>query len=190
MQLKHGSVSSPPSRAQLYLENMEANGLESGKFFPETRAGLRDPFAPDDVPNVQPPADGKIASAGQPHAAMLDETGRDWKKHQVAAGQNLDITWAFSMPHKTRRFNYFLTKSDWNPHQPLGRDQFEPKPVHSVQLTTQPYWDAAAGDLIPANPTTHTVRLPQRTGHQVLLAVWEVADTGNAFYQVIDLDFA
>ncbi|CAK8743194.1 GlcNAc-binding protein A [Sodalis praecaptivus] len=31
--------------------------------------------------------------------------------------------------------------------------------------------------------------LPQRSGYHVILAVWEVADTGNAFYQVIDVDF-
>ncbi|MBA4152342.1 MAG: chitin-binding protein [Acinetobacter sp.] len=42
----------------------------------------------------------------------------------------------------------------------------------------------------PANPTVHNVPLPERTGYHVLLAVWEVADTGNAFYQVVDLEFA
>lgn len=188
MKPMHGAVQSPASRGQLYLENGAANGLEAGKFFPETRAGLKDPYAPDDVANVAPPQDGKIASAGQPNAAMLDETGRDWKKHPVQAGQDLDVTWAFTAPHKTRRFNYFLTKSDWNPHQPLARDQFEHEPIRKVQLPGQPYW--SADDLLPKDPTTHTLPLPQRTGHQVLLAVWEVADTGNAFYQVIDLDFA
>ncbi len=188
MKPMHGTVQSPASRGHLYLENGAANGLEAGKFFPQTQAGLRDPYAPDDVPNVTPPADGKIASAGRPEAAILDETGRDWKKHSVEAGQRLDVTWSFTAPHKTRRFNYFLTRSDWNPHQPLARDQFEPSPFHTVQLAGQPYW--AADDLTPANPSTHALPLPPRTGHQVLLAVWEVADTGNAFYQVIDLDFS
>lgn len=31
--------------------------------------------------------------------------------------------------------------------------------------------------------------LPERRGYHVLLAGWEVANTGNAFYQVIDLNF-
>ncbi|WP_260334510.1 lytic polysaccharide monooxygenase [Streptomyces beigongshangae] len=35
------------------------------------------------------------------------------------------------------------------------------------------------------------MHLPERrAGHHVLLAVWEVADTGHAFYQVIDLQFS
>ncbi|MGV2805610.1 chitin-binding protein, partial [Clostridium perfringens] len=31
--------------------------------------------------------------------------------------------------------------------------------------------------------------VPSRTGYQVILAVWEIADTGNAFYNVIDVNF-
>lgn len=183
----HGAVSSPPSRGHLYLENWQANGLEAGKFFPATTAGRPDPFAPDDVVNAQPPADGKIASAGKDFAASLDEVGTDWKKHPVTSGQNLDITWGFHAEHKTRRFNYFLTKNGWNPEQPLTRAQFETEPFHSVQLPEQPYWEHP---LSPGNPTTHTLPLPRRSpGHQVLLAVWEVADTGHAFYQVIDLQY-
>jgi chitin-binding protein len=140
------------------------------------------------VASSRPPQDGRIASAGHDFAAILDETGCDWKKHQVSSGQDLEITWSYHAPHKTRRWNYFLTQADWDPSQPLARDQFEQQPVHTVQLSGQPFW--AADDLLPPNPTTHTVRLPRRLpGHQVLLAVWEVADTGNAIYQVIDLDF-
>ncbi|MFD9393791.1 lytic polysaccharide monooxygenase auxiliary activity family 9 protein [Streptomyces sp. NPDC060000] len=187
MQSRHGAVSSPPSRAHLYLEDWQANGLEAGKFFPQTQAGLSDPFAPSDVVNAQPPEDRRIASAGKDFAASLDEVGRDWKKHPVTSGQNLEITWGFHAEHKTRRFNYFLTKNDWDPKQALTRAQFETKPFHSVQLTEQPYWEYP---LATGNPTTHTMRLPERrVGHHVLLAVWEVADTGQAFYQVIDLQY-
>ncbi|MFI9064476.1 lytic polysaccharide monooxygenase auxiliary activity family 9 protein [Streptomyces sp. NPDC053429] len=186
MDVKHGAVSSPASRAQFHLEDWQANGLEAGKFFPAMQAGLHDPFAPEDVVNAQPPVDGKIASAGKDFAASLDAPGRDWKKHMVRSGEDLEITWGFHAEHKTRRFNYFLTKNGWDPQQPLSRPQFELKPFHSVQLTEQPYWQH---ELSPGNPVTHTMRLPERSGYQVLLAVWEVADTGNAFYQVIDLDF-
>jgi predicted carbohydrate-binding protein with CBM5 and CBM33 domain len=31
--------------------------------------------------------------------------------------------------------------------------------------------------------------VPQRTGYQVIYAVWEIADTSNSFYQAIDVDF-
>lgn len=35
----------------------------------------------------------------------------------------------------------------------------------------------------------HTIKLPERSGYHVILGVWEVADTGHAFYQVIDVNF-
>ncbi|WP_424141112.1 lytic polysaccharide monooxygenase [Sodalis glossinidius] len=41
--------------------------------------------------------------------------------------------------------------------------------------------------MTPPDPTIHDVMLPQRSGYHVILAVWEVANTGNAFYQVIDV---
>jgi chitin-binding protein len=141
------------------------------------------------VVSNQPPEDGRIASAGHDFAKTLDEPGTDWSKHPVQSGQQLSITWQFHAPHKTRRWNYFLTRRDWNPATPLTRAQFEHEPFHVVQLPCQPFW--SCDDLIPANPTTHTLTLPPRpAGHHVLLTVWEVADTGYAFYQVIDLGFA
>ncbi|MGW1496939.1 lytic polysaccharide monooxygenase auxiliary activity family 9 protein, partial [Streptomyces sp. NPDC002402] len=121
--------------------------------------------------------------------AKLDEpdSRQDWHKHPVAAGKALDITWNYHAPHKTRRWNYFLTKSDWDPAAPLTRAQFDLEPIATYQNTGQPYWSAE--DLVPEDPTVHSVALPRdREGYHVLLSVWEVADTGNAFYQVIDLN--
>ncbi|CUU57612.1 chitin-binding protein [Parafrankia irregularis] len=184
---RHGTISEPASRANIYLQEWQANGLESGKFFPATEGGLNDPFAPDDIPSDPPPVDGKIASAGQDFAAELDRPGSDWQKHPVGSGQQLSITWTFRAPHRTRRWNYFLTRQDWDPSMPLSRAQFESDPVAQFQNTGQPYWSAE--DLEPENPTRHTFTLPPRQGYHVLLSVWEVADTPKGFYQVIDLDF-
>jgi chitin-binding protein len=188
----HGRVTTPPSRAALYLPEWVANEMEAGKFFPETAGGLSDPVAPDDVKNEAPPVDGKIASVGRSEALALDApkdpSGSPWKRHPVASGESLTIEWAYTMPHKTRRWNYFITKSGWDPNKPLTRAQFETKPFHTVQLSCQPYW-ACQTELNPPNPTSHTMTLLQRQGHHVILAVWEVADTARAFYQVIDVEF-
>ncbi|MES9558089.1 MULTISPECIES: lytic polysaccharide monooxygenase auxiliary activity family 9 protein [unclassified Streptomyces] len=187
MQPSHGPTEFPPSRGRLHLMSWQADALEAGKFFPATEAGLPDPVVPSDVANAQPPADGKIASAGMGDAAALDEVGTDWKKHPVTAGQNLDVRWVLRHRQKTRRFNYFLTKQGWDPNQALSRSQFDTEPFHQVQLSEQPYWQ---DDLAPGDRPTHTMRLPQRdAGHHVLLAVQEIADTGNAFYRVIDLQY-
>jgi len=189
----HGHIFSPASRAYLAwqqgkLDTGALNQRESGKFFPATVSGKSDPLAADDTANQLPPPDGKIASANQATGAFLDQAGSQWQKHTVKANQLLDISWTYSAKHLTRRWNYFITRSDWNPELPLSRAQFEDKPFYQVQLTAQPFW--SHGDaLTPPEPTKHSVMLPDRTGYHVILAVWEVANTGNAFYHVIDLNF-
>ncbi|MEN3262402.1 lytic polysaccharide monooxygenase [Sodalis endosymbiont of Spalangia cameroni] len=135
-----------------------------------------------------PPPDGKIASANQGNGEFLDEPGTHWEKHQVVAGELLTFSWSYSAKHLTRRWNYFITRQDWDPNAPLSRAQFDTQPFFKVELTEQPFWSNGTA-LTPPEPTVHEVMLPQRSGYHVILAVWEVADTGNAFYQVIDVDF-
>lgn len=191
--LRHGHVFSPASRAYFAwqegkIDTGMLNQRECGKFFPATTSGLEDVVAPSDVTNFLPPPDGKIASANQGDGNFLDEAGTHWQKHKVAPSEMLKISWYYSAQHATRRWNYFITREDWNPNLPLSRAQFEPEPFYKVELSEQPYWSHADA-LNPPQPTEHNVMLPQRSGYHVILAVWEVANTGNAFYHVIDLDF-
>ena len=181
---RHGRVITPASRAVIYLEEWIANSLESGKFFPARVAGLTDPKAPDDVKNATPPLDGQIASAGVANAAEIDGI-RDWYTHAAKSGQTINVQWAFSAPHITRRYNYFITRSHWNRHQVLSRDQFEANPFIIFEDPCQPHWNCSP----PTQGATHHFTLPVRSGYHVILAVWEIANTGNAFYQVIDFNF-
>lgn len=191
---RHGRVITPRSRAVIMREDHNAfdesipNSLEAGKFFPLIESGLTDPLAQHDVANIAPPADGKIASAGNPNASILDAPGTHWAKHSVQPLQALELSWSYSALHRTRRWNYFITQPGWNPDAPLSRAQFHTEPFHTVELTWQPHWDYIP-ELTPAQPTVHSLHLPDYRGYHVLLAVWEVADTSMAFYQVIDLDF-
>lgn len=190
---RHGHIFSPSSRAHFEwlagrLDEGALNQRESGKFFPHRAGGLIDAFAKDDMANVPPPPDGKIASANQLTGAQLDEPGSHWQKHDVRSGETLDISWYFSAKHATRRWNYFMTKVGWDPDQVLSRDQFEEEPFYTVQINLQPFW-AHGEEMLPASPTIHGVPLPERRGHHVLLGVWEVANTSMAFYHVVDLNF-
>ncbi|EKT4481683.1 lytic polysaccharide monooxygenase [Pseudomonas putida] len=190
----HGSISTPKSRATFaeergLIEGNLHNGIESGKFFPQTTGGLADPYAKDDVRNMAPPTDGKIASGERPAAAYLDRTDVNWDKHDVASATPLEFTWSFSARHKSRRFNYFITKAGWNPKQPLSRSQFESEPFATFLNERQPYWGYSDEETWPEQPTKHTLQLPEREGYHVLLGVWEIAETDKAFYQVVDLNF-
>lgn len=191
--VRHGHVFNPPSRAYLlWLEGgMDAGQLnqrEAGKFFPALHPGLPDPYASTDNPNAAPPPDGKIASANQGNAAALDEPGTHWPKHDVVSAQKLDVEWGYSAAHVTRRWNYFITREDWDPEHVLSRAQFEAEPFYTDEYKLQPF-SSHNDALTPPNPTVHQVPLPEREGYHVMLAVWEVANTGNAFYHVVDLDF-
>lgn len=101
----------------------------------------------------------------------------------------LELEWSYHASHLTRRWNDFVTQAGWDPNRPLTRDQFESEPFYKAELTAQPFWEHQA-ELTPPQPTIHQVRLPERRGYYVVLAAWEVADTGNAFYQVIDFNLS
>nr|WP_230459518.1 lytic polysaccharide monooxygenase [Burkholderia ubonensis] len=195
----HGRLTEPASRIVLCTQGQNpncpidawhANAMENGKFFPATQGGLPDSFAPADAQNVAPPADGEIAGASTNGAVpLLNEQSPDrWQKVPLRSGALQNFKWEFSAVHKTRRWNYFITRADWNPSQKLTRAQFEPTPFCTIQNPGQPYWSPNA-NLVPSQPTIHQCRLPVRTGYHVILAVWEVADTSMGFYQVVDAIF-
>ncbi|GII63500.1 chitin-binding protein [Sphaerisporangium krabiense] len=190
---RHGRVTHPRSRADIeFNSGWLANALEGGKFFPATRIGLTDPDVPTDVPSGPKPVppDGQIASGGsEPEAVRLDEV-RDWPKVDLRSGAEVPFQWSFSAKHKTRRYNYFVTKEGWDPQAPLSRDQFEPEPFATYKPYGDiPQWEMPDASQDPHLDKPHTIRLPERSGYHVILGVWEVADTGHAFYQVIDGNF-
>ncbi|WP_221178584.1 lytic polysaccharide monooxygenase auxiliary activity family 9 protein [Pseudomonas brassicacearum] len=192
---RHGRISNPQSRAQfLYEEGKldfgQVNECEGGKGFPGLLGNLPDPDAPDDVYNRPPPADGLIASGGHTAdaRALLNATGSHWKKHNVRPGP-FNVIWEYRQVHKTRRWSYWITKVGWNPDEPLARKHFEDEPVEVFLNTFRPYYAPGSDVLYPRPIHQHTMTLPDRKGYHVLLAVWDVANTAAAFYQVIDLDF-
>lgn len=162
----HGYVQQPASRAVLGAKNNAGNvqyepqSLEAPKGFPA--AG---------------PADGKIASAGGKFGGILDEqTSTRWIKNDMKGGLT-EFTWHLSAQHRTAKWHYYITKKGWDANAPLKSSDFE---------LIGSFDDYGA---IPERDFTHKVQVPtDRTGYYVILAVWDVADTGNAFYQVIDVN--
>lgn len=107
---------------------------------------------------------------------QLDEQSvTRWTKVNMRSGENV-FHWTLTVPHNTTGWEYFITKQDWNPNAPLSRTAFELKPFCS----------RFDGGAVPAREVTMKCNVPYRTGYQVILGVWTIADTSNAFYQVID----
>ncbi|MFD0586994.1 lytic polysaccharide monooxygenase [Paenibacillus sp. GCM10027627] len=165
----HGYVESPASRSILCKQGVntdcgavvyEPQSLETLKGYPA--AG---------------PADGKIASAGGIFPKLDEQTSTRWSKVALSGGTQT-FTWKFTANHASTKFHYYITKSNWNPNQPLTRAQFESTPFCTVNY----------GGAQPPMSYSHTCNVPtDRTGYHVILAVWDVDNTVNAFYNTIDV---
>lgn len=166
----HGYVDSPGSRAILCKNGQnkdcgaivyEPQSLEAPKGFPQ--AG---------------PADGKIASAGGAFPKLDEQSATRWTKVNINSGTNT-FSWKLTAAHATASWKYYITKDNWDPNAPLSRNSFDLTPFCSVDY----------GGVRPPFEYSNTCNVPERSGYHVILAVWEVADTANAFYNVIDVNF-
>ncbi|MBH5318457.1 lytic polysaccharide monooxygenase [Paenibacillus sp. GSMTC-2017] len=165
----HGYVQNPPSRG--YLCNTTVN----------TNCGTAQ-YNPNDLEALKGwpaagPADGQIASAAGKYATLDAQSSTRWSKVNMTSGPQT-FQWYLSAPHSTASWKYYITKQNWDPNAPLSRNSFE--------LT--PFCDIAYSGAPPTNYSS-TCNVPARTGYQVILAVWEVSNTPNAFYNVIDANF-
>ncbi len=168
--LAHGYIDNPSSRADLCAEGVNKNcgfiiyepqSLEAKKGFPA--AG---------------PADGKIASANGIFPELDQQSATRWSKVNITPGTTT-FHWTIEANHATTSWKYYITKQNWDPNAPLTRDSFDLTPFCNVDYKGKQ----------PPHSYTDTCNVPSRTGYQVILAVWEIYDTANAFYNVIDVDF-
>ncbi|MFB4315971.1 lytic polysaccharide monooxygenase auxiliary activity family 9 protein [Actinomadura sp. 21ATH] len=109
--------------------------------------------------SVEGPKGLLSCSGGNARFAELDDDGKGW--HAASVGRTVAFTWTFTAQHRTRDYEYYVS----------GR---------RVALID-------GGDRQPPPTVTHTVDLGGVTGRQKVLAVWNVADTANAFYACIDV---
>lgn len=167
----HGYVSGPEGRSLLCKQGGNSN-CGAIQYEPQSLE------APSGYP-AGGPADGKIASAGLAQFAELDEqTATRWTKRSMKAGPQ-NFAWTFTANHATRNWRYYITRADWNPNVKLSRASFE----------STPFCQVSGGGARPPATVTHNCNVPARSGYQIVLAVWEVADTTNSFYNLLDLQF-
>ncbi|NEW07654.1 chitin-binding protein [Paenibacillus sp. SYP-B3998] len=168
--LAHGYIDSPSSRPDLCADGTNKNcgaiiyepqSLEALKGFPA--AG---------------PADGKIASASGAFPELDQQSATRWSKVAITPGTTT-FHWTIEANHATTSWKYYITKQNWDPNAPLSRASFDLTPFCNVDYKGKQ----------PPHSYSDTCSVPSRTGYQVILAVWEIYDTANAFYNVIDVDF-
>ncbi|MDT0266044.1 lytic polysaccharide monooxygenase [Streptomyces sp. DSM 44915] len=168
----HGHTTAPASRQQVCAQGAvsdcgaivwEPQSVEGPKGFPA--AG---------------PADGTICAGGNARFAELDDPrGGSWPATDLTAGQSVTFTWDFTVQHSTADFQYYITRDGYDPASPLTRADLEPQPFLTVPMDGRQ----------PAEIENHQGTAPQKSGRHLVLAVWNIADTGNAFYACSDVDF-
>ncbi|MGE7946717.1 lytic polysaccharide monooxygenase [Lysinibacillus sp. NPDC093688] len=168
----HGFVEKPASRAALCSQSYGALNLSCGRVMYEPQSLEAKKGFPQGGP-----VDGKIASAGGQFDGILDQqTANRWFKNTITGGSNT-FTWKYTASHFTSKWHYYITKKGWDSNKPLTRADLEP--IGTVEHNGT---DAT-------NNLTHTINVPtDRSGYHVILAVWDVANTANAFYNVIDVN--
>lgn len=176
----HGYIKSPESRS--YKASLEKQTLGYTLAFEKYGSVINSPQSVEGAKGFPAggPADGKIASgnggSGQIDFVLDQQSSTRWNKVNMTGGIQ-SFTWYYTAPHATSKWHYYITKKDWDPNKPLSRSDLEP-------LTVVPHDGSAA-----SNNLTHQVDVPtDRNGYHIILGVWDVADTANAFYQVIDVN--
>ncbi|MGL5381176.1 lytic polysaccharide monooxygenase [Clostridium sp.] len=123
------------------------------------------------------PQDGQLASAGI-FLELDEQTESRWTRVPMKTGKNT-FEWTLTAPHSTKEFKYYITKKDWNPNEAIKRSDLEE--IANIDGYGK----------IPEKSVSHTINIPSdREGYHVILGVWEIEDTGNAFYQVVDVDLS
>lgn len=166
----HGYVEFPESRSY-YCKKIVNTDCGPVQYEPQSIEG------PKGFPQYGP-QDGKIASAGISDFAPLDVQTVDRWQRVIPDSRDVIFRWKLTARHKTTKWEYFITKTDWNPNTQLSRDQFELTPFCKFERVE-----------FPAEIVEHGCKLPKnRHGYHVVLAIWTIDDTPNAFYQAIDFE--
>ncbi|MDH6434632.1 putative carbohydrate-binding protein with CBM5 and CBM33 domain [Streptomyces sp. SAI-144] len=172
----HGYTDLPISRQKLCQNGTVAN-CGSIQWEPQSVEG------PKGFP-ASGPADGQICNAGLSQFGQLSApktpSGSAWPATKVTGGQSYTFRWQFTAMHATTDFKYYVTKAGWNQNHNLARSDLNLTPFLTVPYNGQR----------PPSTLSHSGTLPSGlSGRHVIVAVWTIADTTNAFYACSDVTF-
>ncbi|MFG3171069.1 lytic polysaccharide monooxygenase [Streptomyces sp. NPDC048200] len=121
--------------------------------------------------------DGKLCSADSEEFKGLDLARADWPATGVSSGA-YTFRYRVTAQHKGT-FKVYITKSGYDPSKPLAWADLDL--THPVATVTDP--TASNGFY------SFSGNLPERSGKQLLYAVWQRSDSPEAFYSCSDVAF-
>ncbi|WP_067450990.1 lytic polysaccharide monooxygenase auxiliary activity family 9 protein [Actinomadura macra] len=109
--------------------------------------------------SVEGPKGQRTCNGGNSAFAELNDDSKGWTATPV--GTSATFTWTFTARHRTTNWEYYI-----------GGTRIANVSGNNAQ---------------PPATVSHTVNLAGHTGRQKILAIWNVADTSNAFYACVDV---
>ena len=180
----HGTMGDPVSRvSQCYAENPEspksvvckavvaAGGTQALYDWNGIRIGDANGQHQTLIP------DGKLCSANNDEFKGLDLAREDWPATSVSSGA-YTFKYRVTAPHKGT-FKVYVTKAGYDPSRPLAWADLDLQ--NPVATATDP---TASGGFYTFSGT-----LPQRSGKQLLYAIWQRSDSPEAFYSCSDITY-
>ncbi len=177
----HGYLNDPPSRAFACQKGLNTE-CGAAQYEPQSVGETAKGFPEAGVP------DGKIASGALSQFSALDiQSANRWHKTEIK-DRTVNFDWYYKATHPATKYQYFITRSGWNPNAPLTRESFDLTPFCVVDAGGKLPTDQPQGSEGPAREK-HACQIPgDREGHHVLLGIWTVDDTPGAFHDVVDVN--
>jgi predicted carbohydrate-binding protein with CBM5 and CBM33 domain len=178
----HGAPTTPISRTAACASGGSDTGDAACKAARSATGGTLGSFDNLRIPDVNGNdrarvPDGKLCSGGLDAYAGLDLARDDFPATPVSGGQTLKIRYRATIPH-AGSFRVYLTDAGYRPTKKLTWSDLGSKPL--LDIKDPPLRDGAY---------TMSVKLPQRTGRQILYIVWQTSSTPDTYYSCSDLAF-
>jgi chitin-binding protein len=174
----HGTLSYPPSRALLCVQDASTSACQAiiETYGEQTIGNPNGILRTESVENDQDiVADGRLCSGNIEHYKGLDEVRDDWQATEITADVDGNIELFFSqfITHGTREYIYYITDEgynnealSWNNVSEFCRKNSSEVSNYKMQCT-----------------------LPERTGKHVIYGIWHSAQPDYSFYACSDVMF-
>ncbi len=196
----HGSMADPPSRVyKIFQENPQTP--QSPAAAAAIAVGGTQPFydwheVSRNIPshNYQGEIpDGQLAGAGRDKYAGLNLARTDWYATPITAGPR-ECRFCATTPHEPSAFFAYMTKSGYDPRQPLKWSDLEPIAGGDTATLTGSCGKSGKECHCGAGGApmhyVMTLEIPERVGRHVLFVIWQRDDpAGEAFFSASDVDF-
>jgi predicted carbohydrate-binding protein with CBM5 and CBM33 domain len=180
--LAHGAPTSPISRSAACAGGGSQPGSAACRAARKANGGAFGSFDNLRVPGVDGNdkkfvPDGELCSGGLDAFKGLDLARDDFPATTVTGGATLTVKYRATIAHRGS-FRVYLTRPGYSPTRKLAWGDLGSKPLTDV--ADPPLTDGAF---------RFRVKLPERTGRQILFVVWQTSNTPDTYYSCSDLAF-